>query len=1514
MAAFSRGIPGEITLYDTVNASCTAEMLGSKKLSEEQIKEFREAFLVFDRDGDGTVTVSEIGLVMKSLGQNPTEAEIKSMVQEVDTKGQGEIDFDDFCVLMQRMSGDGGEDTYDETKETFKVFDNQANDKVRVSDLKKVLESLSIKLTSSELSGVLEEMGSVGSELNYSVTLALAISGYCFGVTWTVIFGLSVAGVLKITDNLKDGAFEERTINSFENLYCDDESSAKKKRMFAKRKENHLKRNNASSKAQEEGGDTDNNLDSNTTRYFYDSLSAEALETLEFSMAEDFDFTTKMPPSNGVGYNSNNVRRQQVPSLRSPQPLISAVKSRICARDSLRESPSFPFGNKYPNTRQSREVFRDLQNAKSPQRPTGPSSYVLGSPHFSNDPLMLSPGRSMYKAISPPSGKYFSRINPEKSGQNFTNFLSPILDSKSEATWSANALQKEQNSRVEDTCSTEAVVKALKERVSSKRKRNLPSVADLSFDTTIDQPAVSNKKRKVDHDASSRNEKPSNASKDIISTTSVPPFTKPSTMQTIEQDTAKTIKLEKSQIHSLNEKSKYGIDEDEMDELADDGQEEMDLCKKQNKRKAEKTESTAKKGKQDVERKAVKTKQSSSLSRKTTSVKKTPVKSVETQTPSKSEVDSEKEKSIAKTPKQLKTPYRKIFTSGFPSNLKPESTEKRRRIPIYFMSAGSSENIEISREEYGEYGVTSDAFQANNKIAADRVKEMLDDSDNQATTDAKSSTSTLSTPSQISFGTSTTQPTPAISVISSSNAASKVTLQTTPGFTIVSKTIGNSDNNNIAIKPNIFGNQVAIGTKDSSSNATSSNGNTTNAAKPVITASGFNFGSPATVSSTEAAKPFGNILCTAVAATTSMSGSITTTAGGQLGFSLTTAAKPVDASQQSSVGFGLPGQLKSTSGSSGSSGFTFGKPVSGDSASIPSTGFNTTTFGGVATASGVSSGSSTSTSSVSASGFPATSFGTATTALNTGAGTGIVFGTSALAGNAQLPSSSMVPSLNVAGTVTTASQLGGFSFGIQGGAKQDAPKPFAMPGSQTSAASTPSNAATSLGAGFSFGTPSSAQKPAATVGGFNFGNAQVTPSSNTGAPSFTGFNVNPASSSLSSGSNTGNTGGFSFGGVTTSTTPQTAATVGGFSFGNKPTTTTTSAGFGGFNFSASSSLSSTTPSQSAFTFGKASTSISSQLPTPFGNPASSATQSSSSFQSTASTQMNSGSLFNPGTSAVSTPANLFGQTAGLSSAATSSNLFGAKPQTSASLQMPGFGAAPTSQPAGGGLFGASSQVASSTQPFGTPSTSTTSLFGQTSAQNLNTGTSILFGAPAQPVSQPSIVPQFGAQSTQSQQQVGFSFGAGSANKGSSNLFASGLSSSSSTGSAGFSFTNSVPQNNNNAASSAQNAFGQQQKPASTGFNFTQQQSNVNPFNATAFGQTGAASSSSSATASGNPFAFGQSTAANPPPSQPAFGSSSTPAFGSGGVASQGPASGGFNFGAASLQKPGGFSFSSVQSS
>uniref|UniRef100_A0A2C9LU79 EF-hand domain-containing protein n=1 Tax=Biomphalaria glabrata TaxID=6526 RepID=A0A2C9LU79_BIOGL len=63
-------------------------LLQAEQLTEETIAEFKEAFSLFDKDGDGTITTKELGTVMRSLGQNPTEAELQDMINEVDADGE----------------------------------------------------------------------------------------------------------------------------------------------------------------------------------------------------------------------------------------------------------------------------------------------------------------------------------------------------------------------------------------------------------------------------------------------------------------------------------------------------------------------------------------------------------------------------------------------------------------------------------------------------------------------------------------------------------------------------------------------------------------------------------------------------------------------------------------------------------------------------------------------------------------------------------------------------------------------------------------------------------------------------------------------------------------------------------------------------------------------------------------------------------------------------------------------------------------------------------------------------------------------------------------------------------------------------------------------------------------------------------------------------------------------------------------------------------------------------------
>ncbi len=48
-------------------------------MNESEIAELREAFALFDSDGDGTITTDELGNVMKSLGRKLTSKELKQV-------------------------------------------------------------------------------------------------------------------------------------------------------------------------------------------------------------------------------------------------------------------------------------------------------------------------------------------------------------------------------------------------------------------------------------------------------------------------------------------------------------------------------------------------------------------------------------------------------------------------------------------------------------------------------------------------------------------------------------------------------------------------------------------------------------------------------------------------------------------------------------------------------------------------------------------------------------------------------------------------------------------------------------------------------------------------------------------------------------------------------------------------------------------------------------------------------------------------------------------------------------------------------------------------------------------------------------------------------------------------------------------------------------------------------------------------------------------------------------------
>jgi calmodulin len=133
---------------------------GFDGLTEEQVAEFKEAFELFDKDGDGFIQTKQLGTVMRSLGQNPTEAELIDMINEVDADGKGIIDFPEFLSLMSCKMHDV--DVEEELIECFKVFDRDNNGFISAAELRHVMCGLGEKITDEEIDEMVHEADVAG--------------------------------------------------------------------------------------------------------------------------------------------------------------------------------------------------------------------------------------------------------------------------------------------------------------------------------------------------------------------------------------------------------------------------------------------------------------------------------------------------------------------------------------------------------------------------------------------------------------------------------------------------------------------------------------------------------------------------------------------------------------------------------------------------------------------------------------------------------------------------------------------------------------------------------------------------------------------------------------------------------------------------------------------------------------------------------------------------------------------------------------------------------------------------------------------------------------------------------------------------------------------------------------------------------------------------------------------------------------------------------------------------------
>ncbi|XP_039498199.1 calmodulin-2/4 [Drosophila santomea] len=126
-----------------------------EELTTEEQDLIKNTFKILDTENEGAITSKELGLVIRALGRQPNESEVQSLINEVDSDGNGTVSAPEFCNVILRKMRDTSKE--EELRDAFNVFDKERNGYFSATDLRAVFMALGEKLDDDETEEIIRE-------------------------------------------------------------------------------------------------------------------------------------------------------------------------------------------------------------------------------------------------------------------------------------------------------------------------------------------------------------------------------------------------------------------------------------------------------------------------------------------------------------------------------------------------------------------------------------------------------------------------------------------------------------------------------------------------------------------------------------------------------------------------------------------------------------------------------------------------------------------------------------------------------------------------------------------------------------------------------------------------------------------------------------------------------------------------------------------------------------------------------------------------------------------------------------------------------------------------------------------------------------------------------------------------------------------------------------------------------------------------------------------------------------